>query len=42
MPLLASMSDFLGSLWFAGLALCAGYLVGNFAPVSWILTKIKR
>jgi len=42
MYILADLSDMLGNLWFAGLALCAGYLAGNFAPVSWILTKIKR
>jgi len=39
---LASFSDFLGNLWFAGLALCLGYLAGNVAPVSWVLTKFKR
>lgn len=31
---LASASSFLGSLWFAGLALLAGYIAGHLFPLS--------
>jgi hypothetical protein len=32
--IIATIESLLGSLWFAGLALCAGYLVGHIFPIS--------
>lgn len=31
---LASIESFLGSLWFAGLALAVGYIAGHIFPIS--------
>lgn len=36
--IIASIGDFLGNLWFAGLALMVGYVGGSIFPVS----KIKE
>jgi hypothetical protein len=32
--ILGSIESLLGSIWFAGLALVAGYLVGHIFPIS--------
>lgn len=32
--ILGSIESLLGSIWFAGLALVAGYLVGHVFPIS--------
>jgi hypothetical protein len=37
--ILGSIESLLGSLWFAGLALLAGYLVGHIFPIG-KLTKL--
>ena len=33
MTLIADFSDFLGSLWFAGLCFVVGYVVGHILPI---------
>lgn len=36
------MSSFIGSLWFAGMCLLAGYLAGNLFPVGKIADMFKK
>lgn len=40
--IIASVESFLGSLWFAGLALVVGYLVGNILPIRKITTFVRN
>ena len=39
---LASVSDFLGNMWFAGLALVVGYVAGTVFPISKITGLFNR
>jgi hypothetical protein len=39
MTLLADVSSFLGSVWFAGLTFLAGYIVGHLFPIHTIFKK---
>lgn len=36
------MSAFLGSLWFAGLALLAGYIIGQVFPMEFLTKHFKK
>ena len=36
------MSQFMGSLWFAGMCLLAGYLAGNLFPVGKLMDMFKK
>lgn len=40
--MLASFADFLGNLWFAGIALLVGYVGGNMFPLSWLTSKFRK
>ncbi len=40
--ILASISGFLGSLWFAGLMALAGYIGGCIIPISKIKEMISK
>ena len=39
---LASLESFLGSLWFAGLALMVGYVAGQVFPISKITALFSK
>jgi hypothetical protein len=39
---LASFESLLGSLWFAGLALVAGYIAGHVFPISFLVSLGKK
>jgi hypothetical protein len=39
MTMLADISSFLGSVWFAGLTFLLGYVVGHVVPIHTILRK---
>lgn len=40
--ILAGAASFFGSIWFAGLALCVGYIVGCVFPVSKITGLLSK
>lgn len=40
--MLATIESLLGSMWFAGLALLAGYLVGHVFPITKLAKLIGK
>ena len=40
--MIATMSSFIGSMWFAGMLCVAGYLIGCIMPVSKIKEKFVK
>lgn len=38
----ASLESFLGSVWFAGLALMVGYIAGQVFPISKLASLLSR
>ena len=39
---LASVESFLGSLWFAGLAFCLGFLASHFSLIPTFFKALRR
>lgn len=39
---LASFSSFLGSVWFALFAACAGYIFGHIFPIKALMDKLHN
>jgi len=42
MTLIASAESFIGSLWFAGLCLLVGLILGHCGALGWVMKKLSK